>query len=1114
MSTEPESAGVKRRDFLKILGVTGAATATIGCGTDRVDRLIPYVTHPDQTISGTSAYYATTCRECASACGIIAETRDGRTTKLEGNPEHPLNRGAICAKGQAALQGLYNPDRYRGPMVRQNGKLVPTTWDRAMTLFNQRLGELRSRGQAGSAVFVNQHESGSFPSFLDAWLAGYGMPPHVSFDADAQVAVLAANRQSYGAAWPRLDFQAARLVVSFSADFLDNWGAVVPQQLDWADARAKVEGAPRFIYVGPRRSLTGLNADEWIPARPGSELAIVNALRGGAGGSLEQASQASGVPVAQLQRLQAEITAARPSLLLAGGSTANTGDLALAVNAWNQSLGNVGTTVRPADANTGYEAVSSHGAIAALLDRMNAGAVPMLMVRGVNPVHTTPKSAGFAQAMAKVPFKVSFSSYPDETTELCDLVLPDHHALESWGDAQPVRGTISLQQPAMDPVFDTRATPDVLIAAAKSDPGQAASYAQGDYRSWLIARFPGGAAAFAAALAKGLAPGSAAQRTAPAEAPASSARAAAAIDAAPGDMFFVVYPSPLLGTGRGANKPWLQELADPVTKLAWQTWIEIHPSTAVRLGVEQGDHLTVKTATGSVTAPAYLYLGVRPDTVAMPLGQGHRTQTGQTFDTLSSSGPHYTGYGRYADGVGVNALDAVPFALDRAGQFVLTAGKATVTKAGGNSPLVSTEGSSRQHGRGVAQAVLVTQLGRGGALHNDSGAEHADEIATGGTEGAARGTAPRGQSVAPNAAAGEGGEPGHGSGAPQGAPEHTVQGGHEGQEGEHGGGEHEFPGDASHAFLPGLRSPVANDAQGDFGDPDSKDKGMYDPKHWSGMAKRRWAMTIDLARCTGCSACVTACYAENNIPTVGAPWQGRALRPATAGSDAGWDTRPGANIMKGREMTWIRLERYFEGAERPDQGFDSNFEARFVPMLCQHCGNAPCEPVCPVYATYHSPDGLNVQVYNRCVGTRYCSNNCPYKVRYFNWFGYGEPDRRQYAFPEPLHWQLNPDVTVRGKGVMEKCTFCVQRIREAESRAKLEHRDLQGDEFTVACAQACPSRAIVFGDAADDSWTVARLAMDRRAYHVFEELNTYTAVVYLKKVNHPAGATGATPPTA
>ena len=276
---------------------------------------------------------------------------------------------------------------------------------------------------------------------------------------------------------------------------------------------------------------------------------------------------------------------------------------------------------------------------------------------------------------------------------------------------------------------------------------------------------------------------------------------------------------------------------------------------------------------------------------------------------------------------------------------------------------------------------------------------------------------------------------------------------------------------------------------------------MYDPKHWSGMAKRRWAMTIDLARCTGCSACVTACYAENNIPTVGAPWQGRSLRPFHDRRTAAGTRDPARTSCKGREMAWIRIERYYEGGEDGVADFDT----RFVPMMCQHCGNAPCEPVCPVYATYHSPDGLNVQVYNRCVGTRYCSNNCPYKVRYFNWYGYGEPARRQYAFPEPLNWQLNPDVTVRGKGVMEKCTFCVQRIREAEHRAKLEKRPLTADEFTTACAQACPSRAITFGDAADETWTVAHLAEDRRAYHVFEELNTYTAVVYLKKVNHPRG---------
>jgi molybdopterin-containing oxidoreductase family iron-sulfur binding subunit len=286
---------------------------------------------------------------------------------------------------------------------------------------------------------------------------------------------------------------------------------------------------------------------------------------------------------------------------------------------------------------------------------------------------------------------------------------------------------------------------------------------------------------------------------------------------------------------------------------------------------------------------------------------------------------------------------------------------------------------------------------------------------------------------------------------------------------------------------------VAQDAQGDLPSDDNL-KGMYDPKHWSGMAKRRWAMTVDLARCTGCSACVTACYAENNIATVGAIHQSH--------STSGLEGQPGANILRGREMAWIRLERYFEGGET----LDESFETRFVPMLCQQCGNAPCEPVCPVYATYHSPDGLNVQVYNRCVGTRYCSNNCPYKVRYFNWFGYGEPARPQYAWPERMNWQLNPDVTVRGKGVMEKCTFCVQRIRESEHRAKLEGRAVQADEFTTSCAQACPSNAITFGDAADPAWSVTKMIADKRAYHVFEELNTFTAVVYLKKVNHTVAA--------
>ena len=995
----PEASGVKRRDFLKVLGVGSAATAMLGCGQEKVEKLIPYLVSPDQTVPGVSTYYATTCRECPTGCGVIAETRDGRSIKLEGNPDHPVNQGALCARGQSALQGLYNPDRFRGPMVRRNGVLQSIKWDEALRLFAEKINETRRSGSAGNAVFINQHESGSFGGFLDSWLGALGMPAHVSYDAEADHAAISANRQNGGAAWPVLNFKGTKLIVSFGADFLDGWGAGVPQQLAFADARADYKNAPRLIYVGPRRSLTGLNADQWIDCRPGGELAIGKMLTGAM--SPAQAAQQSGAPQKALESLAREFSATKPAMVLSGAGSSDLSAIAATLNSAPAGTGGY----------LGFEGIATAAEMRALSQRMNANGVSLLMIRGANPAYTLPRSVGFAAAMKKVPYRVSFSSVPDETTELADLILPDHHPLEQWGDSEPMRGVLSLQQPTMDPVFDTRATSDILISVAKAEAATAASYPFNDYRTWLISRFPGGAAGLAAALPKGFTSGTIGYAPTSRAVPAVQATS---MDQTRGSLYLLVYQHPLLGDGRGANKPWLQELPDPVTKICWQTVAEMNPATLTRMGLENGDYVTVKTAAGSLTLPVLGYPGVQRDTVAIATGRGH---------------PHS---GRYAY-AGFNPLDLLPVSEDRSGAFVYASTRADVTKAGGSTWIVTTEGSSRQHGRGIGQAVAVGELGTQG---NEGG------VAGGNQE-------PR-------------------------------------EKGE------EMPGDANHGFLPGMRSPVANDAQGDRGDPKSNDKGMYDPNHWSGMAKRRWAMAVDLARCTGCSACVTACYAENNIPTVGADWQGGKVLPDRSGF--------GSNITRSREMAWIRIERYYEGGE--DGGAD--FDTRFVPMMCQHCGNAPCEPVCPVYATYHSPDGLNVQVYNRCVGTRYCSNNCPYKVRYFNWFGYGEPGRSQYAFPEPLNWQLNPDVTVRGKGVMEKCSFCVQRIREAENRATLEQRSLQPDEFTTACAASCPSRAITFGDAADENWSVTKVARDRRAYHVFEELNTYTAVVYLKKVSHPA----------
>ncbi len=219
---------------------------------------------------------------------------------------------------------------------------------------------------------------------------------------------------------------------------------------------------------------------------------------------------------------------------------------------------------------------------------------------------------------------------------------------------------------------------------------------------------------------------------------------------------------------------------------------------------------------------------------------------------------------------------------------------------------------------------------------------------------------------------------------------------------------------------------------------------------------------------------MTACYAENNIPVVGED-----------------------ETQRHRGMSWIRLERYLEGDTA-----GTGWQVRQIPMLCQQCENAPCEPVCPVYAAYHTPDGLNGQIYNRCVGTRYCANNCPYKVRYFNFWDYGTVGDPLYAFPEPLNWQLNPDVTVRTKGVMEKCTFCVQRIRFAQNDAKVRNRELADGDITPACVQTCPADALVFGDAHDPSSRVNRNKADARGYRVFEMLNARPGITYLERVIH------------
>jgi anaerobic selenocysteine-containing dehydrogenase/Fe-S-cluster-containing dehydrogenase component len=999
MADDPKST-LDRRRFLTVLGTTGGgALALSGCSTDKVEKLIPYLVQSEDQVPGVATWYSSTCTECSTGCGLHVRTREGRAVKLEGNPEHPVNQGRLCSRGQAGLQGLYNPGRLRGPMARAaNAQLQEITWDDAIALLVSKLGP------AGNKVAVISGAGrGTFSDLLDQWVRALGgrLARYETFGSEP---LRAANREVFGLDQvAALDFASAKYIVSFGADFLDTGLASIENARGFARSHGFTDrDVAKLVYLAPRMDLTGLNADQWHPIKPGSEAALALAmanvllrdrgarsegarLRGTLGGfTPEMAALETGLPAATIEQLAREFGAARPSLAVAGGvgsQHAGATEVCAAVNILNYVAGNIGVTVRfGADLDTG----DGYGALQTLLTALDAEQVDVVIVHEANPAYTLPQTSGFATKFQKAGFKVSTSMYLDETSALCDLLLPQHHPLERWDDLRPRAGVYSLMQPVMEPVYNTMATGDLLLRTAKALGGPLAGFKASSYKDHLQARWQALAVErrekdFAAfwhgALQRGGVfaepPAPPRVSVAPRSADVTYTKPAFEGD---GQFVFATYPHSLLYDGRGANKPWLLENSDPVTKITWHSWVEVHPDTARKLDLRDGEILRLTSPHGSIEAPVFVYPGIHPDVVAVPLGLGH------------------TEYGAYARGRGVNPLDLLGAPAGGFLPYIST--RVAVEKTGGYKALASIAGIPRQLGRGIAEAVSLDAAKKGLTVEQAYLAEER--------------------------------------------------------------GKHDINTELELEALKGWSEKQAQETK----------YGQYTGDH------PRWGMAIDLAKCTGCQACVTACYAENNIPTVGE-----------------------TEIGKGREMTWIRIERYWEGGEEPGQPV----AARFVPMLCQHCSNAPCEPVCPVYAAYHTPDGLNGQVYNRCVGTRYCANNCPYKVRYFNWYKYN-----QVSWPEPLHLQLNPDVTVRARGVMEKCTFCIQRIRGAQNDARLENRAIRDGDVVTACAQACPSDAIVFGDVNDPASRVARLHQDPRGYRVLEDLNTRSAITYLAKILLPA----------
>jgi molybdopterin-containing oxidoreductase family iron-sulfur binding subunit len=955
-----------RRDFFKVMGLSATA-AMAACQRAPVQKIFPYTRRPDEAIPGVPLWYASACGACAARCGLLVKTRDGRPIKIEGNPEHPVSRGAVCAVGQASVLGLYDADRARG--ARLHGRAA--SWAEVDAAVAEGLAAAARAGRAVRVV-VPWGLGPSTEAALDALLERHPTAGVVRFDPLGQRdAIAEAHRALYGVRLvPDYRIDAAELIVSFDADFLGTWLAPAPLARQWSGARDP-DRAPRMlrhVQLESNLSITGGAADQRIALPPSllvpalarlvtelEALVPARAAAAAAARALVSALPHDGEPGslpptvgARIGGLAAELARVGQAGLVVCGSDDPAGQLLTALA--NALLDNGRTTARLDTGAGGRRTDLGLGAFAA---ELGAGRVGAALFLGTNPALCDRR---IAAALPSVAFSLSTSDRLDETAALCTAHAPEGHWLEAWSDDRPRPGVEVMAQPCVAPLFDTRPRLASLLAwsgARATDGGYAFLKARWQREVLATATETGWDEAVRDGV---LASGSDAEPAPPALTADLGDALALARQArggrATGDEL-VLYASVGLrdGTGATSNNGWLQELPDPISKMTWGNYAALAPARADALGVADGEVVELRAGGSLARLPVLRQPGLPPSVVAVALGHG-RTRAG------------HIAAGHGADAWSLAA--PTPFGLARAGIPV------TLARTGETRPLALTQTHASQEGRELVREV---ELGEG----------------------------PR-ASVA------------------------AERGG--------GGGE-------------------------------EKKRGLWPGHAYPG---HRWGLAIDLNKCTGCGACVVSCSAENNVAIVGE-----------------------LEVRRRREMHWLRIDRYYGDA--------SDARVLHQPMMCQHCENAPCETVCPVVATVHSSEGLNQQIYNRCVGTRYCANNCPTKARRFNWFDY---DRGG----DLARMALNPDVVVRSRGVMEKCSMCVHRIEEARALAHRQGRELAGAEVQTACQQSCPAGAIVFGDRNDPESALSRRAADRRAYHILDEIHVLPQVTYLARVKNGGGHSG------
>lgn len=985
-STPGGLKGMSRRKFFALLGASAALAGT-GCSDYRnKGDIVPYNTKPEEITIGKANYYASTCDACVNSCGILIKTREGRPIKIDGNPDHPVNKGKVCAKGQANILNLYDPERIKEPLSGTGGIYSSIMWKKADKEITALLNSANSSGKE-IAFISHTILSPSYKKVIDDFRIKYPTTKFYSYELFNEEIKNSAWKKCYSTEkFPIIDWDKAKVILSLEGDFLGTEGNKVEASRLFSGNRDvfNPQGFNKLYCVEGDMSLTGINADYRLSLRPDAQYEFVMSLLSEIvlkkkisnlftdsianaklnNFSLNQLKNNYGLSEKTLNLLVSDLVANRGKAIVYAGNSL-TEETQIAVNLLNEVLGNNEVYNKNSEAAPLVK-LSDKNEIDSLISNMKSGKVGVVIHIDSNPVYHFATDYDYLNALKKVENVISLTSLENESSVYAKYVLPINHTFESWGDFKTRSGFISLQQPVISPIYNSRQKEAILLnwISANTDNYSETLYHEYIMNRWEKEVFPNSVTSLGykefwyASLHDGLAVQKENIKNSYDYSSSSLAEISSNPKRAEG-MSVILKESYSLGDGRYANNGWLQELPHPVTKMTWDNYAAISEKTAKANDLKDNDVIEININGNKVNIPVYLQPGVAENTIAVQLGYGR-----------SKSGIVGTGVGHNANTLLTKKSKLTPWLFS----------EASIRKTGDSYKLISpqekyefdNESTKDQHlKRGIIQEGTVEEYKK--------------------------------------------------------KPDFLKEGKEE------------------------------------------KLESIYTVHQYTGV---KWGMSIDLNRCTGCGDCVAACNVENNIPVVGKD-----------------------QVEKGREMQWLRIDRYYSGT--PEEPVVSH-----QPMLCQHCDKAPCEQVCPVVATTHSPDGLNQMVYNRCVGTRYCSNNCPYKVRRYNFFNFRDHFRSGIYEKPVLALLHNPEVTVRSRGVMEKCTFCIQRIMESREEAIRNNVPLKGSDVRTACQDACNTTAIQFGDINDKASDFSKYRNHELGYYVLEEVNARPNVTYIAKLRN------------